>query len=489
MSLPKLMANFETSLASKISSTATTLTLAIGVDDDGNALSGSYILTIDEGTNNEEHLLVALTGASGTITTRGLSRVDMTTSKTANKFEHDRGASVKVTNAPLILIQRLLNGTDSFDSIDLDGINSIDGLATPTSGETEKAANVAYVNAVAVAGGADATTTTKGISKMSVAPASATSPIAVGDNDPRVPTQDEKDAMTNANSPASDNAFLVESDTTTTPSANAVPRANSNGDLDTGWIPDGGLSIAYYTAGEAIDASSTPIAVYASSDGKVYKTDSGAVTTTFTFIGFAQSGQSVSTDESILVQTSGLVYNFTGLTAQAPYYISTSGAISSTQGTVKYQVARAINSTSLMIEKGKKILVQSLSWAQQTTAYTGTTTVNTSFYPRKITIYGCGGIAQVSNAGIRANQYGANVQSGQWVGGTTYGMVVDVSGSSSSYNSTTDGSYVLTFKNGSAYIRLSVTSASNTSVSIYKESTAPGSTDWTLFSGYVVIEN
>lgn len=40
-----------------------------------------------------------------------------------------------------------------------------------------------------VAGGAqDAATTTKGISKLSVAPASATEPIAVGTNDPRVPS-------------------------------------------------------------------------------------------------------------------------------------------------------------------------------------------------------------------------------------------------------------------------------------------------------------
>lgn len=42
-----------------------------------------------------------------------------------------------------------------------------------------------------VAGGAqDASTTSKGISKLSVAPVSATNPVAVGDNDPRVPTAD-----------------------------------------------------------------------------------------------------------------------------------------------------------------------------------------------------------------------------------------------------------------------------------------------------------
>ncbi len=45
-----------------------------------------------------------------------------------------------------------------------------------------------YIDAAIVAGGVPATTTVLGLSKMSVAPASAASPIAVGDNDPRVPT-------------------------------------------------------------------------------------------------------------------------------------------------------------------------------------------------------------------------------------------------------------------------------------------------------------
>ena len=60
-------------------------------------------------------------------------------------------------------------------------------------------ANKTYVDGVAVAGAPDASTTTKGISKMSVAPVSATSPIAVGDNDTRVPTQGENDALVGNN--------------------------------------------------------------------------------------------------------------------------------------------------------------------------------------------------------------------------------------------------------------------------------------------------
>lgn len=46
---------------------------------------------------------------------------------------------------------------------------------------------------------ADASTTVKGLTKLSVAPASPTSPIAVGDNDTRVPTQGENDALVGNN--------------------------------------------------------------------------------------------------------------------------------------------------------------------------------------------------------------------------------------------------------------------------------------------------
>ena len=45
----------------------------------------------------------------------------------------------------------------------------------------------------------DSSTTVKGLTKMSVAPASASSPIAVGDNDWRVPTQGENDALVGNN--------------------------------------------------------------------------------------------------------------------------------------------------------------------------------------------------------------------------------------------------------------------------------------------------
>ena len=178
--IPKILANFETSLAATMSSSATTLTLNRSTDADGNTLSGLYSLTFDEGTTTEEHMTVTLAGAAGTVSRRGLSRVDGYTEVTANKFRHERGGSVKVTSFALLNIQRLLNGTDTFNAVDLLGINSISNLATPTSGETTKAANVAYVNAVSIAGASDASEVGKGIVEMGTA-AQATSGTATGE--------------------------------------------------------------------------------------------------------------------------------------------------------------------------------------------------------------------------------------------------------------------------------------------------------------------
>lgn len=177
--IPKVEANFTTSLAAKLSSTATTLTLNRSTDDDGSTLNDTYLLTLSEGSSNEEHMLVDLSGASGTITTRGLSRVDAATNQSGNQFEHDRGASVKITNLALIRVVERLNGDEAFDSVDWTGVNSIDGFATPTSGETTKAANVAYVNAAAIAGAADAAENVKGIVEIAT-PAELAAGTATG---------------------------------------------------------------------------------------------------------------------------------------------------------------------------------------------------------------------------------------------------------------------------------------------------------------------
>jgi hypothetical protein len=89
-----------------------------------------------------------------------------------------------------------LNGTTGFNSLVKLGYDADPGI---TSGDLTKFATVQFVVDTAIAGAPDATETTKGITKLSVAAASPTNPIAVGDNDTRVPTQGENDALVGNN--------------------------------------------------------------------------------------------------------------------------------------------------------------------------------------------------------------------------------------------------------------------------------------------------
>lgn len=59
----------------------------------------------------------------------------------------------------------------------------------------------------------DASDAIKGRTRLSVAPASSADPVAVGDNDPRVPLQDENDALAGTDgTPSAANAYVTDSD-------------------------------------------------------------------------------------------------------------------------------------------------------------------------------------------------------------------------------------------------------------------------------------
>lgn len=191
--LATILADFSTNLATAIAVGGTTATLQSATDDDGNALpSGRYFFTIDGDNSNKEHFSCSLSGTSLT-SLKSVSRQGVETSGAVRS--HRIGATVTITDfAHILQINNLLAGTtDLNSSVPL----KYDGTATISN--ANHLATKAYVDGVAISGGADASTTVKGITKMSVAPASATSPIAVGDNDGRVPTQDENDALVGDN--------------------------------------------------------------------------------------------------------------------------------------------------------------------------------------------------------------------------------------------------------------------------------------------------
>ena len=108
VALPSGTANFESSLATGISNTATTMTLTSITIRGGGSLSGYQCFTIDEGSAQAEFVCGTASSTSVGLFTgleRGISPADGITEDTDLQFSHRRGASVKITDFPLL--QRL----------------------------------------------------------------------------------------------------------------------------------------------------------------------------------------------------------------------------------------------------------------------------------------------------------------------------------------------------------------------------------------------
>ena len=192
--LPKVSARLETILASAYSPSATSYNLASGNDINGVALAGYYGLTIDGGTANEQFDVVTISGTTCTVVVRDCDPSNPLASRTRTVPTHGKGASVKITDYPLMgFIRSLLNGDYTFDNV-------LSYTTQPTwTTQSTQLVTVKKLEDTAVGGASDSSTAVKGITKVSVAPAVAANPIAVGDNDPRVSTQGENDAQVGNN--------------------------------------------------------------------------------------------------------------------------------------------------------------------------------------------------------------------------------------------------------------------------------------------------
>jgi hypothetical protein len=115
VSIPKISALFETSLASSLSAAGTSFTVVSGTDRDGNALSGLYGFIIDEGSADEEFVVGTISGTTVTISKRGCDADDPETEVSANKKAHRRGASVKITDYPIMAyIRNIMAGESGY---------------------------------------------------------------------------------------------------------------------------------------------------------------------------------------------------------------------------------------------------------------------------------------------------------------------------------------------------------------------------------------
>lgn len=210
VTLPKVIADFTTTIVNSVAVGDTTATLTSVVDQDGvTAPTGMYGLTIDRKNSQKEYYQCTLTGTSLT----NIKTVTRGTAVATAGFAraHRKGAEVIISDwFVLKRIVDLLDGTTGFDSA-----APIKYDTHPTFSADTQIVDKKYIDDIVIAGAPDASTSTKGISKLSSAPVSPTDPIAVGDTDTRVPTQGENDALAGTSgNPSSTNKYETENDTT-----------------------------------------------------------------------------------------------------------------------------------------------------------------------------------------------------------------------------------------------------------------------------------
>lgn len=206
--LPKVVAGFKTSLASKITSSATSLTVASVTNKAGNALSGLYGIKLDGGSSGEEYFIGTFSGTTFTIIARGIDPVDGKTEVAALKHEHRKGAKVEVTDfALLAVVQRTLNGDETLP-------NKLSYASVPTVSADTDIISKKYADDLALAGAPNASTTVKGVAEIAT-----DAELAAGTGT----------GGTGAATVATGSSF------TATPAANKVPVANASGKLAAGW--------------------------------------------------------------------------------------------------------------------------------------------------------------------------------------------------------------------------------------------------------------
>lgn len=166
------VALFETSLDSKISTSATSMTLVNGTTKDGSALASStYSFIIDEGSTSEEFVIADCTSTACTNMQRGLSVITGTTTVTSLQKEHRRGASVKMTDGPfLVKLGRVINGIMTLPSI-------LSYTTHPTFTATTQIVDKKYVDDTAFSGAGviDATSAARGVVELATGAEAAAS--------------------------------------------------------------------------------------------------------------------------------------------------------------------------------------------------------------------------------------------------------------------------------------------------------------------------
>lgn len=228
-----------------IGDTTLTLTSLKQIDGTTNITMTDFgtkgFMTLEPGNSSQEEQ-ISFTGvtqnAGGTATLTGVKTVGFVSPYTETSGlakAHPGGASAVISNTAGFYGRIATKDNDETIT------GTWDFTASPTAPEPTTDSQVAtkkYVSDTVTGAVGTATEATYGTTKLSVAPATPGVPISVGDNDTRVPSQGENDALAGTSgTPSSTNKYVTNDDTSATSAASKVVRADGSGKIDVGFMP------------------------------------------------------------------------------------------------------------------------------------------------------------------------------------------------------------------------------------------------------------
>lgn len=159
---PDAGAIFQTSLATGILPTDTTMTLVSNALRGGNVLSGYQCFTMDVGLSNAEYMCGTVSGTAVTAMKRGIDPLTATTTNISLEFPHRRGASITITDFPILqILKHQANGEDSYP-------NMLNYQYDMNYSGASSTAIVSYglLQRTAIAGGVNSSETVQGLSQL-----------------------------------------------------------------------------------------------------------------------------------------------------------------------------------------------------------------------------------------------------------------------------------------------------------------------------------
>lgn len=350
MNIPLVVAYKQTTLSRKIAAGAASFILESVLDKAGNTIAGLIGVTIDEGTSIEETFIGTLSGSTCTVLYGGLDPQNPNTAVAALQYPHDRGAKVKFTNYPhLAIIKKILNGETGFP-------NEIKYDAAPVLADALAIPYKSWVQSLSLAAG--------GITSFYVATVSGLN-VSIGagiwarGEDMVTYAGTASQAMTNN----ATNYIMLKWDGTIVINTSGfvdghmkIYEVVASGGAITGltdrrpW-----LTLAMVKRTVSLDftygatlAVGDPVRVDATATNKLIKALGTLAANADGFMGVALDA-GADTDTNKRVQIGGLVTGLSGLTSNAPVYLTDAGGFSGTPGTYRKVVGWAVSTTAMIL--------------------------------------------------------------------------------------------------------------------------------------------